>query len=79
MKGASVINWKRRVGQVVRRLSPRQARAIIDSVNVRSAGLAGTTIDLPEIKALTGGFNSQSINYYVMRKLAVRAGICKRI
>jgi hypothetical protein len=67
-------NYKRRVGQVVRRLTPGQARRIIDAVSAR-----GVTIEQPEIRALTGGFNSQDINFYVIRKLAVRAGIIKAV
>jgi len=65
-------NWRKTLGQRVRHLTPEQAREIIDAVSQR-----GPTIFHPEIRKLTGGFNSQAINYMVLRKLAVKAGIIK--
>jgi hypothetical protein len=69
---ATAANWKRIVGQRVRQLSPEDARIAIARI-----AEAGATIHQPEVRALTGGINSQSINAYVVRRLAVRAGIIK--
>jgi len=63
-------NWKRIVGQRVARLSPEEARATLDAIRAE-----GITIFHPAIRSLTNGLNSQSINGYVTRKLAVRAGL----
>jgi hypothetical protein len=63
-------NWRRIVGQRVARLTPAQARALLDDIRGE-----GTTIFHPAIRGLTNGLNSQSINSYVMRKLAVQAGM----
>lgn len=67
---ANTKNWRRIVGQRVRRLTPEQARAALNAISAE-----GITIHHPTIRALTGGLNSQSINGYVQRKLAARAGI----
>lgn len=58
------MNWKRTVGQNIRHLSPAQAKEKLAAITAE-----GITIFHPTIRALTGGFNSQSINFYVVRKL----------
>lgn len=62
-------NWKRIVGQRIRHLTPEQARAALDAIQ-----RDGITIQHATVRTLTNGINSQSINAYVIRKLAVRAG-----
>lgn len=72
----SIQSWKRTVGQKIRRLTPEGARAAIAEIEAErkaACPLGGATIFHPTIRALTGGFNSQSINFYVIRKLADKA------
>jgi hypothetical protein len=57
--------WKRTVGQKIRQLSPEQAQQKLDAISAE-----GITMYHATIRELTGGFNSQSINFYVIRKLA---------
>lgn len=66
--------WKRVAGQNIRRLSQDEAAAAL--ARIRAAGI---TIHQPAIRELTGGFASQTINGYVVRKLAVKAGIIKKV
>jgi len=66
-------NWRRVVGQRVRRLTPDEARAMLARISAE-----GATIFHPDIRAMTGGYNSQSINDYVMRKLAGQAGMIRK-
>jgi hypothetical protein len=65
-------NWKRSVGQHLRHLTPDDAEALLGAIRAE-----GITIFHPTIRKLTGGYNSQSINHYVVQKLAIRAGIIK--
>ena len=66
-------DWKRVVGQRIRRLTPEQAVEKLAAISAR-----GITIDQPTVRELTGGYASQSINGYVQRKLAGRAGWIKK-
>ena len=61
-------NWKRTVGQNLRHLKLGEARKILAQITAE-----GPTIFHGDIKRLTGGFNSQSINFYVIRKLNEKA------
>lgn len=70
-------SWKRTVGQKIRHLSSEQAKAIIHAINAKN-NAQGATIFHDEIKALTGGYNSQTINAYVVRKLAIKAGLASK-
>lgn len=63
---------RRRVASRVSRMSPEQARAILAEIAKR-----GSTIYIREISTLTGGYNSQNINFMVQRKLGVKAGYVK--
>lgn len=67
---APITTLRRTTAQRIRRLTPEQAAAALAEIRAD-----GVTIFHPAIRALTGGFNSQSINTYVVRKLAVRAGL----
>ena len=70
----SVIStWRRVAGQRIRHLTPEQAKAILAAISKR-----GPTIFHPEIRELTGGYGSQSINTHVIRKLAARAGMIRK-
>jgi hypothetical protein len=60
--------WKRVAGQRIRRLTPAEAQAAIARISAE-----GATMFHQDIRNLTGGFNSQSINFYVIRKLAEKA------
>lgn len=67
---------RRRVGQVVSRMTPGQARALVEKIGERTQR-EGATIQHPEIREITGGYASQNINFYVMRKLGIKAGMIK--
>jgi len=67
---------RRRVGAVIGRMSKDEALATIARINAEHAG-PGATIFSETIREITGGFNSQSINGYVVRKLGVKAGIIR--
>jgi hypothetical protein len=69
-------NWKRTVGSKISRMTPAQAQGKLDAINAERMAAGGATIFHPTIKELTGGFNSQSINFYVIRKLAEKTGRC---
>lgn len=70
-------NWRAVAGQRIRRLSADEARAALARIRAED-GPHGATIFHADIRALTGGFNSQSINGYIIRKLAIRAGIFRK-
>lgn len=63
------MKWKRTVGQRLRHMTPLQAADALIRIRTR-----GFTIDQPTVRALTGGHCGQSINLYVARKLAEKAG-----
>lgn len=65
--------WKRTAARNVRKLSHDEARAIVHRVNSQ-----GATIFHDDIKRLTGGYQSQNINFHVMRLLGKKIGIIKR-
>lgn len=67
-----MMNWRRVLGQRVRRLSPEQAREIYDKHCARGPGIGD-----PAYRELTGGYSSQSIDFQVTRALAIRAGMLK--
>lgn len=52
------------MGQHLRHMTPEQIRASMLRIRHR-----GITIEQPEVRKLTGGYASQSINHYVMRRL----------
>lgn len=66
-------NWKRALGQRLRHMSTLQARRFIDRISAH-----GITIEQPAVRELTGGFAGQTINAYVLRKLAVKAGMIRQ-
>lgn len=68
-------NWKRSVGQGIRYLTPEEARAKLHAIQARNVEQGKATIEQPIIRALTGGYACQSINAYVIRKLAEKAGL----
>jgi hypothetical protein len=65
-------SWKRVAAGKVARLTPQQARDTL----ARMAAV-GLTIHQPDVRALTGGFNSQAINFHVARLLGKRAGMIR--
>lgn len=67
-------DWKATVNRKIAKMTPDHAKEVIDRIN-RST--KGATIFHPEIRELTGGYNSQAINYFVMRKLGAKAGYIK--
>lgn len=64
--------WKKTVGYKLRGMSQEKAREILAAISK-----PGPTIFHSEIRDLTGGLNSQSINSYVIRKLGIKAGYIK--
>ena len=65
------MKWEKVAARNVRKMSVSEALDILKKIHAE-----GPTIFHPAIQALTGGFNSQSINYTIVRLLAKRAGIC---
>jgi hypothetical protein len=59
-------NWKRVVAANVARLTPGQARELIHRHH--DFGQIGS----PIIRKLTGGYSSQAIDFWTIRKLAER-------
>jgi len=68
-------SWKRRVGQMIRRMDTARAMATLNTIDSETG--RGTTIRSETIANLTGGLNSQSINSHVIRCLATKAGIVR--
>lgn len=68
--------WKKTVAARIRAMTPEQARASLASITADTSK-NGATILHAEIRNLTGGFNSQSINFHVIRMLGKKAGICR--
>lgn len=66
--------WKRVAAMNVAKLSRAEALAVIHRINANDKH-CGYSIEQPEIRALTGGYCSQNINFAVMRLLGKRAGI----
>jgi hypothetical protein len=67
---------RRRVAAKVARMTSEQARtalAAIEAEQKAACPMGGATIFHPTIRKLTGGYNSQSLNFAVIRKLADRA------
>jgi hypothetical protein len=62
--------WKQVAARNINRLTPGEARATVERI-----GAEGATIFHPDVKRITGGFQSQSINFAVVRMLARRAGM----
>ena len=73
---ATLASMRRRVGAVVGRMTKDEALATIAQINAEQA-VTGPTIFSETIRGITGGFNSQSINHYVVRKIGVKAQIIK--
>jgi len=63
---------RRRIGGVIGRMTREDALAALTEIRIN-----GLTMYHPAIREITGGFNSQSINNYVVRKLACKAGYIK--
>lgn len=61
-------SWKRILGQKIRYLTPVQCQEKLAAITAE-----GITMFHPTIRELTGGLNSQSINFFVIRKLAEKA------
>ena len=73
---ATLTSMRRRVGAVVGRMTKDEALSTIAHINAEQA-VTGPTIFSETIRGITGGFNSQSINNYVVRKIGVKAQIIK--
>ena len=69
-------NWKRSASAKIARLTPDEATMILSHITAETTR-SGATIFHSVIRELTGGFNSQSINAYVVRRLGIRAGFIK--
>ena len=63
--------WRRVLAANVRKLTPEQARAILAGHSKSQLGIHD-----PVYRALTGGYNSQSISFRISRALGKRAGMC---
>lgn len=75
---------RRRVAAKLRRMSKAEAEAFLFAHRVYVGGRPGGTIMIggrlgdPGIRFLTGGYSSQSLDNYVVRKLAAVAGLIKK-
>ena len=67
-----MIDWKKTAEKNIKKLSAAEALDTLKRINTE-----GATIFHADIKALTGGFNSQAINFTVVRLLGKKAGICR--
>ena len=65
-----MIDWKKMATKNVKKLNASEALDTLKRINTE-----GSTIFHADIKALSGGFNSQAINFLVIRMLAKKAGI----
>lgn len=73
----TIATIRRRVAAKISRMAPEEARRVVEVISKRDQPGKGATIFHPEIKALTGGYVSQSINFQVLRRLGIRAGIIR--
>lgn len=73
MSDSPITTVRRRYAAKIARLTPEQARETLDKIRAE-----GVTIFQPTIRELTDGFNSQSLNANVIRRLAERAGIVRK-
>lgn len=64
---------RRRVSAKLARMTPEQARELAEKIRLNDGH--GPSMHNSTIRDLTGGFCSQSLNYWVQRKVAVRAGM----
>lgn len=64
---------RRRVAAKVTHMSAEQALSKLADIRK-----VGSTIHIAPIRDLTGGYCSQALNTWVIRKLAVRAGMIPR-
>lgn len=63
---------KRSAAARIARLTPEAALEVLRRCRER-----GQSIDQDAIRELTGGYSSQSLNAWVTRKVAVKAGLIK--
>lgn len=81
---ATLASIRRRVGAVTGRMSKEEAQAFLFAHRVYVGGrpngkiMIGGRIGDPGLKFITGGFSSQTLDSYVLRKLGVKAGIVKK-
>jgi len=71
---STAANWRRVLGQRIRRLSPAQAVAILEAHRRRGAHIGD-----PAYRDLTGGFSSQAIDAVVSRRLGEQAGLVRKL
>jgi hypothetical protein len=69
-------DWKKTANKNIRKLSVPEALDILKRI-ADARRITGPTMYSPEIRDLTGGFNSQAINYTVLRLLGKKVGICR--
>lgn len=69
--------WRKTMAANIRKLTPEQAREIIAVHSTQYVGLRGKgPLQDPTLRALTGGYLSQSIGFIVLRALGKKAGMC---
>lgn len=73
MTESPITTVRRRFAAKIARMSPEEACAALGRIRAE-----GATIFHADIRALTGGYNSQSLNAQVIRRLAERAGIARK-
>jgi hypothetical protein len=64
---------RRRLSAKLARMTPEQAREVFERARLNDG--KGPSMDNATIRELTGGYCSQSLNEWAMRKIAARAGL----
>jgi len=72
-------DWKATLRRNVRKMNAAKAQEWLDRYNAESAAVRGQTIFHESVRDLTGGFNSQSINFIVIRAVAARRAALAKV
>lgn len=73
-RDTTLTTLRRRVAQRVRHMTKAEALAWLERYNAESPHY-GATIMHQSVRDLTGGYNSQSLNSYVVRKVYERSKV----
>lgn len=76
---------RRRIAAKIARMAPKEAEAYVFAHRVYCSGRPDGTFALggrlgdPGLKAITGGYSSQTLDRWVLDRLAYRAGLRKAL
>jgi len=71
-------DWKATLRANVRKLNAAQAQAWLDRYNAENPDKGGTIFHA-SVREMTGGYNSQSINWIVVRAVAARRAALAKV